>query len=110
MTASRGAGTGHHGAMGQTIERNEKSDASFSRLLGYLRPHRPRLITSGVLVFAASLFQLAGPWLQGVAIDEFISNGDRDGLRRIVGLLVLVYLGAWLSNVIAASTPSPRNG
>ena len=101
MTASRGAGTGHHGAMGQTIERNEKSDASFSRLLGYLRPHRPRLITSGVLVFAASLFQLAGPWLQGVAIDEFISNGDRDGLRRIVGLLVLVYLGAWLSNVIA---------
>jgi len=101
MTASRGAGTGHPGAMGQTIDRDEKTEASFSRLLGYLRPHRPRLITSGVLVFAASMFQLAGPWLQGVAIDDFIANGDRDGLRRIVGLLVLVYVGAWLSNLIA---------
>lgn len=101
MTATRGAGSGHPGAMGQPVDRDEKTDASFSRLLAYLRPHRPRLITSGVLIFAASMFQLAGPWLQGVAIDEFIANGDRDGLRRLVGLLVLVYLGAWLSNLIA---------
>lgn len=101
MTASRGAGSGHPGAMGQPVERNERTDASFSRLLSYLRPHRPRLIASGLLVFTASLFQLAGPWLQGVAIDDFIAGGDRDGLRRIVGLLVLVYVGAWLSNLIA---------
>jgi ATP-binding cassette subfamily B protein len=90
--------------MGQPVERNEKTDASFSRLLGYLRPHRLRLTLSGGLVLAASLFQLAGPWLQGVAIDEFIAAGDRDGLRVIVGLLVVVYVGAWISGLIAGRT------
>ena len=104
MTAARGAGSRHPGAMGQPVERDASTDASFTRLLGYLRPHRPRLVMSGVLVLLASLFQLAGPWLQGVAIDDFIADGDRDGLRRIVGLMVLVYLGAWLSNLIAGRT------
>ncbi len=104
MTATRGAPTGHPGGMGQPLDRNEKTDASFSRLLSYLRPHRPRLIASGVLVFTASMFQLAGPWLQGVAIDNFIGEGDRDGLQRIVALLVLVYVGAWISGVIAGRT------
>lgn len=104
MTATRGAPTGHPGAMGQPVERDADTDASFSRLISYLRPHRPRLIASGVLVFTASMFQLAGPWLQGVAIDDFIAEGDRDGLRRIVFLLVLVYVGAWLSSLIAGRT------
>lgn len=104
MTATRSAPAGHPGSMGQPVERDEKTDASFSRLMSYLRPHRPRLITSGVLVFVASMFQLAGPWLQGVAIDDFIAEGDRDGLRRIVALLVLVYVGAWLSSLIAGRT------
>ncbi len=104
MTATRGAPSGHPGAMGQPVERTEKTDASFARLMGYLRPHRPRLVTSGILVFVASLLQLAGPWLQGVAIDDFIAEGDRDGLRRIVLLLVIAYVGAWFSGVIAGRT------
>jgi len=87
--------------MGQPVERDERTDAAFVRLLGYLRPHRPRLVTSGFLVLAASLFQLAGPYLQGVAIDEFIAQADRDGLRRIVALLVVVDTGAWLSRLVA---------
>ena len=83
MTATRGAPPhGPPGGMGQPVERSDATDASFRRLLGYLRPHRARLGASGLLVLAASLLQLAGPWLQGVAIDDFIAVGRPGRPRR----------------------------
>ena len=101
MTATRqGASPGPPG-MGQPVERDERTKDSFSRLLGYLGPFRTRLIVSGVLVLVASLLQLIGPWLQGVAIDDFIADRDREGLARLVAILTLVYAGAWLTSLVA---------
>ena len=79
--------------------RDASTGASFRRLLSYLRPHRPTLLLSGLLVVGASMLNLIGPWLQGVAIDEFIAPGDRTGLRNIVIVLTLTYLGAWVMGV-----------
>jgi len=98
MTAVRR--TRQHHSIGEGIQREESSGVTFKRLLGYLRPYRARLVLSGVLVLVAALLTLVGPWLQGVAIDDFIATRDRDGLRRIVLYLVAAYLGAWISGVI----------
>lgn len=99
MTAARrdsGPGPG----MGMPLDRDAKTGDTFRRLMSYLRPFKARLIMSGVLVFAASMMNLIGPWLQGVAIDDYIANRDVDGLRGIVAVLALSYLIALLAGLI----------
>ena len=86
--------------MGPRGTRDATTGASFKRLLSYLHPHRGLLILSGLLVFGASMLNLVGPWLQGVAIDDFIAQGDRNGLRTIVIVLTLTYVGAWLMGIV----------
>jgi len=98
MTAVRR--TRQHHSIGEGFQREESSGATFKRLLGYLQPYRARLVLCGVLVLVAAVLTLIGPWLQGVAIDDFIATRDRAGLRRIVLYLVAAYLGAWISGVI----------
>ncbi len=97
MTAVRRGKGLNHGGMGQPIEVTGDSKEAFVRLMGYLRPFRGAVLTSLILVVTSSLLTLAGPWLQGRAIDLYIRPGDVDGLRRIVFILVLVYLGAWIT-------------
>ena len=48
----------------------------------------------------SSVSALLAPWLQGVAIDEYIDANDRNGLETIVIVLVGVYLLSWITAVI----------
>ena len=59
------------------------------RMLGYLRPYRWVVGASVALLLLVSALQLAGPFLTLIAIDDYISTGDRTGLT----LLALLYLG-----------------
>ncbi len=97
MTARR---TGSGPGFGQPVDRNADTGATFRRVLAYLRPYRPQLIASAIMVFGAAFMNLMGPWLQGIAIDNYISTRDRDGLRTIVITLALTYLGALLAGLI----------
>jgi len=104
VTAVRRSRAPSPGSLAQPLDRNETTGATFRRLLGYLRPYRGRLILSGFLVVGATMLNLVGPWLQGVAIDDYIAVRDRDGLLRVVGLLVLVYVTAWIAGLIYGRT------
>lgn len=64
----------------------------FTRILGYLRPYRALVLLSVFLLLAVSLLNLAGPYLTKVAIDEYITVGDYEGLNTIA----LIYLGVLL--------------
>jgi ATP-binding cassette subfamily B multidrug efflux pump len=59
------------------------------RLLGYLKPYRWLVIVSVIVLIISSLAQLAGPYLTKIAIDKYITQGDKDGLFRII----LLFLG-----------------
>ncbi len=62
-----------------------------SRLLRYMRPHVGLMLLSlGVLVVSA-LFQLVGPYLTKIGIDDYILRGDARGLR-VVALLYFAAL------------------
>lgn len=63
------------------------------RLLRYLRPYRGRVVLAVLILVAASLVQVVGPWLTQQAIDEAIPAGD-------VRLLV-VYAGIYLAATVA---------
>lgn len=97
LAARRGPGSG--GALG-TASRDENSGRTFRRILGYLAPWRLHIIAAAVLVVVSSVAALLAPWIQGVAIDEFIAEGDRVGLRSIVLVLVGVYLLAWVTSLM----------
>jgi ATP-binding cassette subfamily B protein/subfamily B ATP-binding cassette protein MsbA len=82
--------------MQSTEEEKARDTGRVVRRLGvYLKPYRLPLIGVGILVIVDTLLQLAGPFLIGVAIDQFISAGDRQGLTMTMLLLLGVYLGAW---------------
>jgi ATP-binding cassette subfamily B protein len=59
------------------------------RLLAYLGPYRLTVVFSFLLVIAASALKLVGPYLTKVAIDDYITRGNLEGLDVIALLYVL---------------------
>ena len=62
------------------------------RLLGYLQPFKLTLVAVFVLVVLYTVLSLAGPYLMGVAIDDYISTKDISGLVRISLFMLVVHL------------------
>src|SRR4051812_840849 len=59
------------------------------RLLGYLAPYKLQVFSAILIIFAASLMQIAGPFLTKIGIDRYIVTKDYAGLNKVA----LVYLG-----------------
>ena len=79
------------GQRGPMVEREAQAGETLRRIGSYLRPWRGRLVISAVLIVVSAVAALLAPWLQGLAIDRFVLEGDRDGLRSIVVLLAGLY-------------------
>jgi ATP-binding cassette, subfamily B, multidrug efflux pump len=95
-TGLPGPGGRHRGAR---IEKARYTRGTLRRLLAALRPYKWALVIVFVLVVVSTVLDLMGPFLMGVAIDEFINAGDLAGLARIVLLMLGAYAGGWLANV-----------
>jgi ATP-binding cassette subfamily B protein len=87
MAPRRGPG-GHGGP----IETAKDARTSLRRLAAYLKPHTVMLVVVFVLVILYTTLALAGPYLMGVAIDQYLSLKDASGLLRIVLLMAAAYL------------------
>ncbi|MFQ5825341.1 MAG: ABC transporter ATP-binding protein [bacterium] len=61
------------------------------RLLSYLKPYKFYVVFAVIILFMASLMQLAGPYLTKIGIDEYIAKGDFGGLT-FIGLIFLAIL------------------
>ena len=59
------------------------------RLLVYLRPYKFQIGLALVLIIAAALVMLAGPYLTKIAIDDYIRPGNLKGLGLIIFLYVM---------------------
>jgi ATP-binding cassette, subfamily B, multidrug efflux pump len=95
------------GAHGGRIEKAKDARGSLHRLATYLKPHKASLILVFVLVIIYTALALVGPYLMGVAIDQYISVRNADGLLRIVLIMLAAYLlsagGQALANFIMAN-------
>ena len=78
-------------------ERAKDTRGTLLRIWGYLKRQRGALVGTGVLVAVTSGLGLLGPYLMGVAIDEYILKGDLAGLARTALLMLVVYLVASLA-------------
>ena len=68
------------------------------RLMAYMRDYTATLLGVVALVIASTSFNISGPYLMSLAIDEYIVSGDLPGLARIVLLLIGVYIALSLSS------------
>ena len=77
--------------------------ALMRRLLRYLRPYKPQVALALAAIIAASVLQLAQPYLMKLAIDRYIAAGDLRGMDRIalgflgilIGSFILEYIQTW---------------
>jgi len=84
-----------HGLRNTREEKARDTSKTLRRLAAYLEPYRLALVGVGLLIVLDTLLQLAGPYLIGRAVDQFIVVGDRAGLAVTMLMLLAAYLGAW---------------
>ena len=88
---------GHLG--GRTIEKAKDLRSALRRLLSYMKPFWLHLVVATLLVSASTLLSLIGPYLVGVAIDQFIGTGDVEGLLGVSVLMLGTYLAGALASM-----------
>lgn len=91
-------GPGGRGARAR-IEKAHGVQGTLHRLLATLHPYRWVLAGAFVLVAVNTGLNLLAPYLIGQAIDQFIVSGDLAGLLDIVLLMLVTYIGVWLSSI-----------
>ena len=66
-----------------------------ARLFPYLAPYKMHMVVATVMMVISAGSYLVGPYLVKVAIDQFISVGELDGLNLVAGLYILNGLASW---------------
>jgi ATP-binding cassette subfamily B protein len=82
------------------IEKAHNPRKALVRLLFYLKPYWAAMALVLVLVVIYTLLGLLGPYLMGVAIDQFIGGKDPAGLARIALIMLAAYV---LNNLFQAA-------
>lgn len=67
-------------------------------MLAFIRPYARQMFSAFLLMLLATAFTLATPYLIKVAIDQYIAQGDIDGLTLLAGLIAASYIGQYLSS------------
>src|SRR5699024_1743273 len=72
--------------------RATNTKATLKRILMYLAAYRWKLTLVIFMVLLSSSLALLGPYLIGIAIDTYIVAKEVEGLLRLIGALLLIYL------------------
>ena len=91
-------------APGMPAPKVKDTKKTLSRLWQYLKQQKTGLFLTVLFVVITTLLSLAGPYLLGKAIDEYILTGDLNGLLKIILQMILVYLLAagstWVQSLL----------
>ncbi len=83
----------HRGpGFGRPIERAKNPRSTMLRLVPFFAPFKAKLMVVLLFVIGYSLLGLAGPYLMGVAIDQFILAKRVDGLARIALIMLAAFV------------------
>lgn len=98
---STGLNMGPQGAIerfGEDAEDHPFDPRVAARLLAYVRPYWQRMISATVLILASSALTLAAPYIVKIAIDQYIAQNDSAGLTHIALVLVVVFIGIFVTS------------
>jgi ABC-type multidrug transport system fused ATPase/permease subunit len=68
------------------------------RALEYMRPYSGQVLFALLMTIAQAALLTVGPVLTKIAIDDHIAQGDISGMTVFLGLTVLAYFAAFLTN------------
>ena len=92
----------HRGPRGMgNIEKAKDVRGTLGRLLSYLGEYRLHMVAVVAFTVVSTLLSLAGPYLQGLAIDRYIIEGDSAGLVRIMTLLAGTYIASAAMSMVS---------
>jgi ATP-binding cassette subfamily B multidrug efflux pump len=87
-------------------EKSKNTRETLLRLWKYIQRRRWTLIGTLILVVLTSIAGLLGPYLMGLAIDDFILNNNLPGLGWMLSLMLITYVigsaGTWLQTYLMA--------
>jgi len=114
-TGTRASMGGRHPMAIGRIEKAVDARIALRRLVAYLTPFRTGLLWVLVLVVIYTLLGLLGPYMIGMAIDDYIIPGRVDELPLIAGWMLSVYVGtnvlqAWAGRSMAAISQRALQG
>ncbi len=114
-TGTRASMGGRHPMAIGRIEKAVDARIALRRLVAYLAPFRTGLIGVLVLVVIYTILGLLGPYMIGMAIDDYIIPGRIDELPIIAGWMLIVYVGtnvlqAWAGRSMAAISQRALQG
>jgi len=96
------SGMMHRGPRGMgNIEKAKDVRGTLGRLLSYLGEYRLHITAVAAFTVVSTLLSLAGPYLQGLAIDRYVIEGDAAGLVRIMTLLAGTYIASTAMSMIS---------
>ena len=84
-----GPGMGRHSI---SIEKAKDPKTTYKRIASYFTKYKIELIVIFIIVILYSLLGLMGPYLLGIAIDEYILEKDLPGLTRISLIMLATFL------------------
>jgi len=87
---SKGIQGMRHGS--RSIEKAKDAKTTLKRIGSYFTKYKTELIIIFILVILYTLAGLAGPYLLGVAIDQYITEKDLPGLTRISLTMLAAYV------------------
>lgn len=81
----------------ETLQNHQKKRAedtwgTIKRLTTYLFQYKWMLVLIISMVILSSAMALLGPYLIGMAIDNFIVSKETEGLLRLIGWLIIIYI------------------
>jgi ATP-binding cassette subfamily B protein len=88
------------GSVSLTGESARNTGGTVRRLLNYAGPYTRQLLLVAVLVLVSTAASLSGPILFGMAIDQFISEGDLVGLARLALVMLVIFILGGLASVL----------
>lgn len=100
----RGYHRRHNPESNISLPKPKNTRQTLVRLWHYLSAHKLRLVVVFVMVTLTALLTLVGPYLIGIAIDNYILPRDFSGLFRLLlvmaGVYALTSLCAWLQSYL----------
>lgn len=82
----------HPGSKEEAKPKINHMSATLRRIGRYLLKRKGKLIGTMIMVALSSALSLAGPFLTGKAIDDYIASGNERGLLFLLAGLALVYI------------------
>ncbi|GAK60082.1 ABC transporter related protein [Candidatus Vecturithrix granuli] len=97
MRMMRGPGSGARRMMLGQVQKAKNVQGTLRRVWNYLQQQRLGLAEVVGLVCLTTGFNITGPYLMGMAIDQYMFRHDLKGLTLIAVLMILVYTLATLT-------------